>query len=45
MERKAKLVGLEGWKKWYGIVAKEIEEKEELREDGWLVWDLRDFEE
>ena len=39
LERKAELVGLDGWEKHYGIVAKEIEGKEELR----LAWDLKDF--
>ncbi|AEC52119.1 hypothetical protein PNA2_1205 [Pyrococcus sp. NA2] len=43
LERKAELVGLDDWKKFYGLVAKEIEDVEELREMGWLVWDLRDF--
>lgn len=43
LERKAGLVGLEGWEKYYGLVAKMEEGKEELRGEGWLVWDLRDF--
>ncbi|WP_048149255.1 ATP-binding protein [Palaeococcus ferrophilus] len=44
LERKAELVGLEDWEKHYGLVAKNVEEKEKLREEGWLVWDLGDFE-
>ncbi|MCD6524592.1 MAG: ATP-binding protein [Thermococcus sp.] len=44
LERKAELVGLEGWEKSYGLVARRIKEKEELRGEGWLVWDLEDFE-
>ncbi|ASJ00307.1 ATP-binding protein [Thermococcus gorgonarius] len=43
-ERKAGLVGLEDWKKSYGLVAKKVEGKEGLREEGFLVWDLADFE-
>ena len=43
LERKAELVGREGWSKSYGLVAKSAEGKEELRED-YLVWDLEDFE-
>ncbi len=44
LERKAELTGLDGWEKSYGLVAKSVEGKEELRDDGWLVWDLGDFE-
>jgi len=44
LERKAELVGLDGWEKSYGIVAKGVEGKEELRAEGWWVWDLEDFE-
>ncbi|WP_099209739.1 ATP-binding protein [Thermococcus henrietii] len=44
LERKAELVGLEGWRKSYGLVAKNVEGKEELKKEGWLVWDLGDFE-
>jgi len=43
LERKAELVGLEGWEKSYGLVAKSIREKKELRREGWLAWDLKDF--
>lgn len=38
------LVGLEGWGKFYGLIARDVEGKETLREEGWLVWDLEDFE-
>ncbi|NJE10625.1 ATP-binding protein [Thermococcus sp. MAR1] len=44
LERKAGLVGLEGWEKSYGLVAKSLEGKEELRAEGWLLWDLEDFD-
>ena len=44
LERKAGLVRLEGWEKNYGLVAKKVERKEALRERGWLVGDLRDFQ-
>ncbi|WP_087038080.1 ATP-binding protein [Thermococcus litoralis] len=44
LERKAELVGLDEWEKYYGLVAKRVEGKGELREEGWQVWDLRDFE-
>ena len=43
LERKAELVGLEGWEKSFGLIAKSVEEKERLRDEGWLVWDLGDF--
>jgi AAA+ ATPase superfamily predicted ATPase len=43
LERKSGLVGLEGWRKSYGLVAKSLEGKEELRAEGWLVRDLEDF--
>ncbi len=42
-ERKAELVGLEGWEHHYGLVAKGVEEKDELLEDS-LTLDLKDFE-
>ncbi|AAL80559.1 ATP-binding protein [Pyrococcus furiosus DSM 3638] len=44
LERKSELVGLEGWEKHYGLVAKEIRNKNALKSEGWLVWDLGDFE-
>lgn len=44
LERKSKLVGLDYWNKNYGLIAKHIEGKENLREEGFLAWDLRDFE-
>ncbi|WP_297069185.1 DUF234 domain-containing protein, partial [Thermococcus sp.] len=44
LKRKAELVTLEDWKKSYGLVAKRIEGEYELRNEGWLVWDLEDFE-
>ncbi|WP_456395488.1 DUF234 domain-containing protein, partial [Thermococcus sp.] len=44
LEGKAELVGLDGWENFYGLVAKGIKGKEELRAEGWFVWDLADFE-
>ena len=44
LEKKSELVGLDRWEKWYGLVAKDIEGKEELRTEGYLAWDLGDFE-
>ncbi|AHF80571.1 dexx-box ATPase [Thermococcus paralvinellae] len=43
LEKKTELVGLEGWKHHYGLIAKNVERKEKLREDGFHVWDLEDF--
>jgi len=43
LERKAELVGLEQWRKSYGLIAKKIGEKETLRERGYLVFELNDF--
>ena len=45
LNKKSKLLGLEGWEKNYGLIAREIKRKEPLIEDGYLVWDLEDFEE
>ncbi|WP_371731561.1 ATP-binding protein [Thermococcus sp. MV11] len=44
LERKTGLVALDGWDKSCGLVAKKVEGKDGLREEGWLVWDLEDFE-
>jgi len=44
LERKAGLVGLEGWEHCYGLIGKSIEGDERLKEEGWLVWDLENFE-
>ncbi|WP_188201555.1 ATP-binding protein [Thermococcus camini] len=44
LERKARLTGLEDGERFYGMVAKGIKGKEELRAEGWFVWDLADFE-
>ncbi|WP_048151713.1 ATP-binding protein [Thermococcus cleftensis] len=43
LKRKSKLVGLDDWEKSYGLVVKDVEEKAELRAEGWQVWDLEDF--
>ena len=44
LERKAELVGLKDYKKSYGLVAKKVNGKEALSAEGWLVWDLEEFE-
>ncbi|MCD6373172.1 MAG: ATP-binding protein [Thermococcus sp.] len=44
LKRKAGLVGLESWEKSCGLIAKRVEGKEALRDEGWLVWDLKDLE-
>ena len=43
LDRKGEILGLEGWEKQYGTLAKKVEGKEDLREEGFLVWDLEDF--
>ncbi|WP_297091240.1 ATP-binding protein [Thermococcus sp.] len=43
LEKKAGLVGLDGWEENYGIVAKGIERKDSLRDKGYFAWDLEDF--
>lgn len=43
LKRKSELVGLEDWSRFYGMMAKKIDNKEDLREEGWLIWDLDDF--
>ncbi|NJF26019.1 ATP-binding protein [Thermococcus sp. Bubb.Bath] len=42
--RKSGLVGLDGWEGSYGLIARGITGKKTLREEGYLVWDLKDFE-
>jgi len=44
LERKSEVMRLDGWEKYYGLVAKNVKNKEGLKEN-WLIWDLRDFEE
>ncbi|ASJ12794.1 ATP-binding protein [Thermococcus thioreducens] len=44
LKRKGELVGLDGWRKAYGLVAKSLEGKKELRAEGYLVWDLEDLD-
>ena len=44
LKRKAELFGLNDWGKYYGLVARQVEGKGELRSGGWLVWDLGDFQ-
>ena len=43
LRRKSELVGLNDWERHFGLISREVEGKEELRSEGWLVWDLTDF--
>ncbi|WP_297064325.1 ATP-binding protein [Thermococcus sp.] len=43
MERKGELIGLEGWEKSYGLMARKVKGKGRLGEKGFLAWDLSDF--
>ena len=42
LEGKAKLVRFDGTFR-FGLIARSVEGKDELREEGYLVWDLEDF--
>ncbi|NJE26817.1 ATP-binding protein [Thermococcus sp. MV5] len=44
LKRKTKQVNLENWEKYYGVIAASIGQKNRLRDEGLLVWDLKDFE-
>jgi len=44
LERKGELVGLGGWEKSYGLIAKSMKGKKGLKAEGWLLWDLGDFD-
>ncbi|WCN28368.1 hypothetical protein [Thermococcus kodakarensis] len=41
--RKSTLVGLDGWETDYGLIARKVAGKEELRKEGYPTWDLGDF--
>ncbi|NJF24874.1 ATP-binding protein [Thermococcus sp. Bubb.Bath] len=43
LRRKAELVGLDGWEKYHGLVARKIEEKDTLREEGFFGLGLEGF--
>jgi AAA+ ATPase superfamily predicted ATPase len=43
--RKSVLLGLDSWERDYGLIARRVAGKEGLNEEGFLVWDLEDFEE
>ena len=43
IKEKAQFVKLDGWRKYYGIIARKIYEKEELRKENQIVFDLTDF--
>ena len=36
-------MGLEDWEKFYGLIAKKVEKREELKEEDYIAWDLADF--
>lgn len=44
LERKSEHAGLESWEKYYGLIAKNIKDREAIKSEEWLVWDLEDFE-
>jgi len=43
LERKSEFVGLENYKKYFGIIAKEIKEKEEIKREKYQLFDLEDL--
>ncbi|QDA31468.1 ATP-binding protein [Thermococcus indicus] len=43
LEKKAELVGLDGWEKWYGVIAKDVEGKERINGGVFLLWDVNDL--
>ncbi|USH00462.1 ATP-binding protein [Thermococcus argininiproducens] len=44
LKHKSEHVGLETWEKYYGLIAKNIKGKGVIKSEGWLMWDLEDFE-
>ncbi|ASJ12683.1 ATP-binding protein [Thermococcus thioreducens] len=44
LKRKFKLMGLEGWEAYFGLMARKVEGKWGLKEEGFNVWDLDDLE-
>ncbi|CAD5244429.1 ATP-binding protein [Thermococcus camini] len=44
LKRKFKLMGLEGWEAYFGLMARKVEGKGGLKEEGFNVWDLDDLE-
>ena len=43
LKEKSTHIKLETEKRHYGLIAKGVEEKEKLRDEGFLVFDLKDF--
>ncbi|AAL80888.1 DEXX-box atpase [Pyrococcus furiosus DSM 3638] len=43
LEHKGELIGMEKWKRCYGLIAKKIENKESIKGEGFFLWDLKDF--
>lgn len=43
LERKSEFVGLENYKKYFGIIAKKIKEKEEIKREKYQLFDLEDL--
>ena len=44
LKEKSKFVEWQRKKEYFGLIGKEIVGKEKLRKEGWLIWDLADFE-
>lgn len=44
LKRKFRLMGLEGQEAYFGLIARKVEGKDSLREEGFSVWDLEDLE-
>ncbi len=43
LRKKAELVGLDDWIKYYGVIARSIQKKNEFKHEKQLLWDLNDF--
>lgn len=43
LKRKGDYIKLDTLEKHYGLIAKRIKDKEALKSEDWLVWDLKDF--
>ena len=43
LEKKSKIVSIKGEKRYHGLIARHVKGKEELREEGYLVFDIGDF--
>jgi len=43
LRKKAELVGLDDWIKYYGVIGKSIQKKNKFKHERQLLWDLNDF--